>query len=170
MRQSAATTVGQHQIFAFYEHQAQGLPGVHLNCSRPDDEDELWFSVERLRETKPPEADNKWLSPWLSLSSNPGEEPKLRDSIAGQDLIDAGTHRTVETKLLSKQPSEEQSVDSEACIVFETYENKEEVRAGFLVYDARWRSWAEEEIRRRCTIRLYAQLFTLQQQLDSGIV
>jgi very-short-patch-repair endonuclease len=36
--------------------------------------------------------------------------------------------------------------------------------------DTRWRPWAEEEKLRRRTIKLYSQLFTLQQQLDSGIV
>lgn len=171
MRQSPAATVTQHQIFALYEHQAQGLPGVHCNCSRPEDEDELWFSVERLRETKPPEANNRWLSPWLAVSSNPTEEPKLRESVAGQALIDAGTHRSAKSKPLSKQDVGKPAVDPEAGIVFEPYENKNEVRAGLLVYvDTRWRPWAEEEKRRRRTIHLYAQLFTLQQQLESGIV
>jgi len=55
--------------------------------------------------------------------------------------------------------------------MLEDYGNKEEVQAGFLTYvETRWQPWSDEEKRRRRTIRLYAQLFTLQQQLEAGIV
>jgi hypothetical protein len=171
MRQSPAVSVTQHQLFALFEHQAQGLPGLHFNRSPSEHEAELWFLVERLRETKPPDADNRWLSPWLVDSANPAEEPKLRQSVAGQALIDAGTHRSAKSKVPSKQDAVKPVVDPEVALVFEAYENKDEVSAGLLVYiDTRWRPWSEEEKRRRRTIRFYAQLFTLHQQLESGIV
>ena len=51
------------------------------------------------------------------------------------------------------------------------YEKAALVRAQFATYLAtRWRPWAEEEKRRRRTIRLYSQLFTLKQQLEGSIV
>lgn len=103
MRQNPAATIGQHQNFALHEHQAQGLPGVRFSSGSPDDDDELWIAVERLRESKPPEESNRWLSPWLNLSGNPSEEPSLRASVAGQALIDAGTHQSSKSSLFSKR-------------------------------------------------------------------
>src|SRR5487761_1192587 len=84
MRQNPAVTVAVNRL---HEHQAQGLPGFRCNPFRPEDEDELWFSVERLHETKPPEADNRWVGPWLAPSNSPTGEPSLRESAAGQALI-----------------------------------------------------------------------------------
>ena len=171
MQQRAAASVSQHQLFALYEHQAQGLPGLHLNYSRPEEEDDLWFLVERLRETKPPEANNRWVGPWLVLSSSPADEPKLRDSVNGQALINGGTHESSKKPIASRQEAEAGLIDPDVTIMLEDYGNKEEVQSGFLTYvETRWQPWSDEEKRRRRTIRLYAQLFTLQQQLEAGIV
>jgi very-short-patch-repair endonuclease/DNA-directed RNA polymerase subunit L len=46
-----------------------------------------------------------------------------------------------------------------------------DVRAAFQLYlDSKWKPWAQDEKQRRETIRLYAKLFTLRQQLEGGLV
>ena len=62
-------------------------------------------------------------------------------------------------------------IATEDVLCLSEYSEAELVHASFATYlDTRWRPWAEEEKRRRRTIRLYAQLFTLQQQLEGSIV
>src|SRR4029077_15903782 len=120
---------------------------------------------------KPPEANNRWVGPWLVLSSSPADEPKLRDSLNGQALINGRTHESSKKPIASRQEAEAGLIDPDVTIMLEDYGNKEEVQTGFLTYvETRWQPWADEEKRRRRAIRLYAQLFTLQQQLEAGIV
>jgi hypothetical protein len=49
LRTTPASTITQHGVFALYEHQVQGLPGITLNAGN-DGEDEIWLIVERLHE------------------------------------------------------------------------------------------------------------------------
>lgn len=171
MRQRPTATVTQHQLPALYEHQAQALPGLHFNSSPAEDEGECWFLVERLHETAPPQSENRSLSPWLAPSNSPLEEPKLREFVMGQALIDGGTHRSAKTTSVPTRDAGKLAIDPEGQIFLDALEARDEVRAGLLAYiDSRWRPWAEEEKNRRRTIRLYAQLFTLQQQMEAGIV
>src|SRR5438046_9595287 len=63
------------------------------------------------------------------------------------------------------------SPDSSSPVMLEDYFRQEDVRAAFRVYlDSKWKPWADEEKQRRETIRLYARLFTLRQQLEGGLV
>lgn len=55
--------------------------------------------------------------------------------------------------------------------MLDDYPRKEEVRTAFRIYlESKWKPWAEEEKKRRETIRLYSKLFTLRQQLEGGLV
>ena len=75
LKTSPFTTIGQHKAFLFHEHQMQGMLGVHLNT-----EDEVWLSVERLHETRPPEL-NALLQPWVEMTHGVDVEPKLKTLI-----------------------------------------------------------------------------------------
>ena len=85
----------------------------------------------------------------------------------GKDLIAARTHCSP-----TAQPEPGQSVVApDDRILLVDYDGAAQVQAQFEPYLAiEWRGWAEEEKRRRRTIRLYSQLFTLKQQLEGGIV
>jgi len=101
------------------------------------------------------------------MTQGPTEEPRLREATDGASLIAAGTHCS------SGKPPEQgkRAIDPEAPITLSDYEEAGLVRAQFETYLAtRWRPWAEEEKRRRKTIRLYSQLFTLKQELEGSIV
>ena len=166
LRGKPAATVAAHGLFALYEHEIQGLPGIRINVNGPESEDEIWLAVERLHETRPPDVASAILRPWIQMTQGPTEEPRLREATDGASLVAAGTHCS------SGKPPEQgkPAIDPEATITFSDYEEAGLVRARFETYLAtRWRPWAEEEKRRRRTIRLYSQLFTLKHQLEGSM-
>jgi very-short-patch-repair endonuclease len=164
LRRKPAATVSGHGQFSFYEHEAQGLPGVRLNPD-PSNLDEIWLSVERLHEQKPPEAVSPILQPWIKMTQSPTEEPRLRESVDGASLIGAGTHCS------PPGDGSRPMITPEDSVRLPEYSEAAMVEAAFSIYlETKWRLWAEEEKSRRRTIRLYAQLFTLQQQLEGSIV
>lgn len=156
LKSSPVSTIAQHKGFSFYEHQMQGMPGLHLNS-----EDEVWLSLERLHETRPPELKNAVLQPWVEMTQGVELEPKLKNSTDLASLIAAGIYQSTSSV----------TVDSKQSLMLEEFEQEALVKSQFKLYlDNRWKPWAEEEKRRRKTIRLYAELFTLKQQLEGGIV
>ena len=58
LRSKPASAVTEHRLFAFYEHEMQGLPGIRVNVNGAESEDEIWLAVERLHEMKPPDIAN----------------------------------------------------------------------------------------------------------------
>lgn len=167
LRSKPAAAVAAHGLFALYEHEIQGLPGIRINVNGPESEDEIWLAVERLREMKPPDIASAVLRPWVEMAQAPTEEPRLREATDGASLIAAGTHcSSVKPPELGKPV-----IDPETTITLSDYDDAALVRTQFATYlAAKWRPWAEEEKRRRRTIRLYSQLFTLKQQLEGSIV
>lgn len=167
LRNKPALTVAGHGLFAFYEHQIQGLPGIRVNPNNINGEDEIWLAVKRMHEIRPPDIATAVLRPWVQMTQSPNEEPRLREAIDGESLIGAGTHYS------STDPPEQNkaAIDAKATIILSDYDKADQVRAQFTLYvDTMWRFWAEEEKPRRKTIRLYADLFTLKQQLDGGMI
>ena len=171
LRSKPATSVTQHGIFALYEHQLQGLPGIRINPNGSDGEDEIWLVVKRLYETKPLDIKNAVLSVWVQMTQGPDEEPRLKEATDGASLIEAGTHRSSLKTDFGKEDADKPAIDPAATAMFSEYDRASEVKALFTTYlEATWRPWAVEEKLRRRTIRFYSQLFTLKQQLEGGIV
>lgn len=138
-----------------------------MNAGGNEGHDEIWLTVERLHETKPPDITTALLRPWASLTQSPIEEPALRDTTDGARLIAAGTHCSSAIPGTQDKPV----IDPTAIVSLSEYDKAAQVRAQLSTYiDTRWRPWAEDEKLRRKTIRLYSQLFTLKQQLDGGLV
>src|SRR6266446_4203446 len=171
LRSTPVSSVTQHGIFALYEHQLRGLPGIKVNPSGSDSEDEIWLSVERLHERKPPDITSAVIRPWVQMTQGPNEEPKLKEITDGASLIDAGTHRSSLKTHVTKEEESRPSVDPHEIIALSEYEKAAAVSAQFTTYlETKWRPWAEDERLRRRTIRLYSELFTLKQRLEGGIV
>ena len=164
LRGKPTAAISSHSNFSLYEHELAGSPGIRLNHSGLDGTDEIWFSVDRLHETRPPEVNSEWLLPWLMLARGPNEAPSLRGSIEGRALLEAGTHTEEAAEGLPRAIPDE-------VITFNDYPERNRVSALLDEYvKAKWMPWATEEKKRLKTIRLYAQLFTLKQQLEGGIV
>lgn len=167
MRMKPVLTVSQHGLFALYEHELQGLPGISLNQSGADEEDERWLAVERLHETRPPGVQDPVLAPWVPSSQSFPVEPVLREATDGASLIAAGTHVSTAREHGSSLPA----IEPNAAVVLSDYAFADQVRAAFKNYlEHTWRPWAREEALRRKTIALYTKLFTLRQQFEGGIV
>ncbi len=92
LRGKPAASVAAHGLFALYEHEIQGLPGIRINVNGPESEDEIWLAVERLHEMRPPDIASAILRPWVQMTQGPTEEPRLREATDGASLIAAGTH------------------------------------------------------------------------------
>ncbi len=166
-RSKPAAAISKHQLFDIHEYEITGLPGIHVNVSDAESEDEVWFCIERLHETRPPEITSKFLRPWVQTTKTPTEEPRLLGSTNGTSLIAAGTH-------CSSTNAPEQGkllISPDSTIVLSAYQRVAQVRSEFDVYlSTRWLPWAKEERLRRKTIAIYSKLFTLKQQLEGGIV
>ncbi|HBO37892.1 MAG TPA: hypothetical protein DD638_04440, partial [Pasteurellaceae bacterium] len=161
LRGKPTASVSSHNIFSLNENDLADAPGIGLNL---DDTDEIWLSVNRLHETKPPEVTNEWLVPWLIMPKGPNEEPRLKLSVDGRTLIIAGTHS--EDGKLGLLP-----ITADTLVTFDDYSERHNIIALLKEYiKTKWIPWATEEKKRLKTIELYAQLFTLKQKLEGGIV
>lgn len=171
LRAKPISSVAQHNEFALYEHQLQGLPGIRLNENGSDTEEEIWLVVERMHERQAPEVKNAVLRPWIHIAQTPTEDPRLLDVSDGANLIVAGTHRSTQELADGEEDKTKPAIDPKETVLLSEYVSGAEVKAQFAAYvQGKWRPWAEEEKLRRRTIRLYAQFFTLKQQLEGGIV
>ncbi|MFZ0931371.1 MAG: AAA domain-containing protein, partial [Syntrophobacteraceae bacterium] len=167
LRSKPAAAITQHRLFDLHEHEIQGLPGIHVNVSDADSEDELWFSIERLHETRPPEITSKFLRPWVQIGQSPTEEPRLLGSTNGTSLIAESTHCSSANAPEQGKPQ----IDPDSTILLSEYERVAQVRGEFETYlNTRWLPWAKEEKLRRKSIAIYSKLFTLKQQLEGGII
>lgn len=165
LRGKPTANISSHGNFSLYENDLNAVPSVKINPNGQDDSDDIWLSVKRQHETKPPEVINEWLTPWIVINRGPNEEPELKSDITGNDLIDAGTHTD------DDDSSELLFIDSEAIVRFDEYSERSRVKALHQDYvKNKWIPWSTEEKKRLKAIRLYSQLFTLKQQLEGGIV
>lgn len=153
--------VEDYKIFTEYEHGLKDLPGVQINASAADGEDEIWLSVARLHEAPAPLPQPKLLAAWLDVSNDPTNPPRLKTSVTAQTLENAGIKLTNQSGELLKPAS---------LIQLESFQLKERVENDFAEYlDKVWNAWATSEKPRRRTIALYGKLFALKQQLEGGI-
>lgn len=157
LRSTPASSITQHNLFALYEHQLRGLPGVRLSINGAETEDEVWLSVERLHERKPPEITSALLHPWVQMTQGPMEEPRMLEVSDGASLIAAGTHRSSLQEPHSEDEEAKPPIAPQATVTLTDYENAAKVKTQFTTYlVTKWRPWAEEEKLRRKTIRLYS--------------
>ncbi|MEE8150390.1 MAG: AAA domain-containing protein, partial [Nitrosomonadaceae bacterium] len=167
MRDKPTSNVTAH-MFHRHENSLAGLPGVHLNVSLEDREDEVWLVVNRLHETKPPEPTTNFLKAWIKLSNTPFEEPELKAHIEIQKLIDLGLEVLPE---LDSDIEDSEPFNPKQLVFLDTFENRDEVKTHLKVYvNNLWSPWAINEKSRRESIGFYATLFTLKQQLEDSIV
>ena len=93
LKSSTVASVASHDLFALWEKDAQGRPGVLVNPDATAEDDERWLIIQRLHQSSPPAIKSAVLKPWLELTQAPDTAPRLRQVISAQDLIAAGTHR-----------------------------------------------------------------------------
>jgi superfamily I DNA and/or RNA helicase len=154
--------VGRHGIFHRFEHDLISLPGIHLNPREA--EDELWLRIERLAETQPPEPKDPSLTIWLDVSKKPETEPLLKNAVLLEPTAETGSSYSIDEETTSAPLQQKLTLLSE-------YEHKEHIEILFQAYlTNQWSIWATEEKQRRRTIKLYAELFTVKQQLEGSII
>lgn len=158
LRSSPVYNVANH-LFYEYEHNLQGLPGLHFNVG--GEEDEIWLVVDRLRESNAPIPKNELLQLWLEISNTPDKDPTIKEAVEFQKLFNAGFVQLEE---------DHKPTDIERLVLLEAFDRITEVKDQFKAYiETQWKPWSIEEKRRRKTIQLYGKLFTLKQQLEGSI-
>lgn len=149
----------KHSLFNRFEHELISLPGVHMNLIEQDDE--LWLKIERLTETYPPEPQDQRLKIWIDISRKTETTPVLKRAVE--------LNKTDTTNVSASEVNNEQ--EEPKLTLLSEYEHREMIESLFQDYICKhWNIWAEEEKKRRCTIKLYSELFTLKQQLEGSIV
>lgn len=144
--------------FYEYEHNLKELPGLHFNAG--GDEEEIWLTVDRLHESNVPTTNQALLGLWLKVSNDPSEEPTLKSSVEFSTLLGAGFVNS----------DAKTSFDAKHLIALQDFEQADEVASQLKAYTTlQWSPWAVEEKKRRLTIQLYGNLFTLKQQLEGSI-
>jgi hypothetical protein len=152
--------VVKHGLFNRFEHELLSSPGVHINIA--EDDDELWLRIERLAETHPPEPQDQQLVPWLDISRKTEAAPILKRAVDLSKIYTENVVKNEETDNVQEQPK---------LMLLSEYEYRDTIERLFHDYlQNQWNIWAEEEKKRRRTIKLYSELFTLKQQLEGSIV
>ena len=155
LRGKPASTVAEHKVFALWEHDVQGRPGIELNVDRDEGADEVWLVVKRLHETKPLAPKSALVGPWVELVQGPEVEPALHPTVEGAALIAAGTHRVSKSPPRTPEERALPEVKPDERVSLVGYQHEALVRSQFKAYvDNLWRPWADEEKRRRWTIRM----------------
>jgi len=166
-RTKAVPSVHSHKEFVLFEHELQGLPGIKINLSDSEDNDEIWLVIERLNETKAPSIDNPVLKPWIQISDTPEKEPNLLQNILLSEL-EIGK---AEISFDNIQAANYASKAQEDVINLDKYEKADIVKANFEEYlNKKWRPWSEREKLRRKTIDIYSKLFTLMQKIGGSVL
>lgn len=157
LKSNPVKDVLSHKMFHRFEHELQGMPGVHFNVGEEDEE--IWLVVERLRESQSPPATDKHLALWLDLSNKPEKEPCLKPAIELNKLTE---NQVIDLKSNIKK--------TEQLVLLSEFEQREYIEQQFENYlEYLWKPWQIEEKKRRRTIKLYSELFTLKQELEGSI-
>lgn len=158
---SPTTDFERHGIFHRSEHELISLPGIHLNIEK--NEIESWLKIDRLTETLPPEPKEDSLSIWIDLPRKPEKAPSLKNAVLLEpNKLNADT--------INNHEIEGNLADQKLTLLSE-FENKDYIERIFQEYvSEQWNTWAIEEKKRRQTIKLYSDLFTLKQQLEGSII
>lgn len=161
VRQTALMSEGLHYsveeygVFHLFQQNVSTLPGMAIQPAC-EEGDEIWLSLQRLRETPPPAVVDQPLRPWVDLLDNPKAKPSLKPSVRSRDLNDAKTG--TDGHLLDRTE-------------LENYGQNEHILRAFREYvDGEWLAWSKTEQLVRESIAIYGKLFTLKQQLEGGII
>jgi very-short-patch-repair endonuclease len=100
------------------------------------------------------------------LTRNPQDLPTTRKAAEQAQVLEAEKRSG-----LASAQSGSGSTGLPVSVSFSEYPRRDAVLAALRTYvDNAWKPWSDEEKRRREIIKLYAELFTLRQQLAGGIV
>ena len=148
------------------------LPGIHLG------EDDAWMRVVRMRETPPPTVPERFRD-WLDgTATHPDRPPYLHDQRMVQveietasDLVEAGLAAREACHPIQEDDPEtgEIRMSEREVLVQLELDRLEEFCAAFEEWVmVAWTPWAEEELPRRRSIRVYQGLFKLHSMMQVG--
>jgi very-short-patch-repair endonuclease len=170
-RSKVVSNVREHGGFLLFDHQIEGFSGVRIQPGGRDAVEHCWLTIAQPPSAElPPEPDNHWLVPWLSVGSAAQAAPNLADEIDGAALIAAGTHKDSAKAATERASAADPVVAATARVRLRDYQFREEVDRQYALYlQSIWQPWAEGEQRRRRLSHLYRSLFSLRQQMSGAL-
>ncbi len=170
-RSRVVSNVRAHGSFLLFDHQVEAFAGAQVNAAGGSGDEQSWLTVPHPQSPEvPPEPDNAWLAPWLSVGAAVQAAPGLAEQVDGAALIAAGTHRDSAGPAADLASAADPVIAADANVQLRDYPFRAEVEKQYGVYlNSKWKPWAEREQRRRRLSHLYAGLFTLQQQLSGAL-
>lgn len=166
-RQRGTANVADHGRFLLSDQQVAGMDGLRLQSPGVESDDPVWLSMSRPPNPRlPPVADSPWLAPWMEVGHVSLAAPRLAETVTGDMLIDAGTHRDAAVDDVSVRDIAMPAVGRADVVRLGEYAFRADVERQFEQYLAtRWQPWAEADRTRRRASRLYMQFVTLHQEL-----
>lgn len=125
------------------------LPGIELDLKTEGDH--IWFKIDRLEVTQPPQISDKTMNGLINVSNQPNGPAPSADEAAILHRVDlmAGAEAT---------PEQRQQVEEEV---------RAETTEVLKSYGPQWQRWAQVETLRRRTIGLYSDIFSLIRIISS---
>ncbi|MBI1395770.1 MAG: AAA family ATPase [Betaproteobacteria bacterium] len=166
-RQRVVANVRDHASFVLHEQQLAGIEGLRTNVPAAEPDEAVWLCLARPGNPQlPPKADSPWLAPWLEIGHASLAAPRLADTVSGDTLIAAGTHRDAAAAGANLSEITMPAVRGDEQVSLADYAFRDEVERQFAAYlQDHWTPWAEADRARRRSSRLYMQLVTLHQEL-----
>lgn len=143
LRHKQITKFESYGNFQQHEYAIESLPGIQLNIPASKQNEEVWLSIERLRETTPPEPESELLKKWIVLTQDYAKPPVLKPGIESED-------------------------SDEMVLVEDLLEELEPLLTEYI--KKYWTPWSEAEKPRRRSISLYKKLFAISKELSGEIL
>ena len=160
--------VEDYKQMVLWEHELQGKIGVRHDFT-DDDGSDIWLHIERLERTQPPKVSDE-IKEWIEVSNNPDEVPTKKAQLMKTVLVAEAEQWLKDGKLKDDdvlEPKREDYKETHKDVILKL-ENQSKVKKDIDNYiNNKWSNWSKTEKPRRETIKLYHELFTLQQLIEA---
>ncbi len=169
LNQKPVFRIDEYKQLHIWEHQLKGRIGIQHNIVDADGVS-TWLKIERLKRIAPPPIPDK-IQEWVSVGNDPDIHPETKEKLiktlpeikANKLIADGVVCGTDVTDPLKEQINEIKYKD----VIFRL-ENLPQIKKDIDNYlNEQWLPWSEKEKPRRVTIKIYDDLFSLQQKIEA---
>jgi len=166
--EKAVFRLDDYRQIQIHETELKDRVGVEHDCA--DADGPVWLTVKRLNRIDPPKPP-ELIGDWVAVPRDPNKTPTVQQTCTA--TIPTKKVETLLTRGVlaadDVQPALKPREGIDECDVIFRIDRQIEVRKALDAYlNGPWQRWSESEKPRRETIRLYEQLFSLQQSIGSG--
>jgi len=169
LNEKATFSLDEYKQLAYSEHALKGRIGIHHDVVDEDGEP-IWLKVDRLTRTHPP-VRPEVINDWITVTNDPCKTVVIKDTLIKTILASEASellNREVVNESDVTEPLKKHDDHIERKDVIFRLEKLPEIKDKIELYiNNSWYPWAEEEKPKRDTIKIYDDLFYLQQTLEA---